>query len=242
MPENVSFPTAKCKPLLLLGVLLLSSLLSVSLAAFRIAYSDSIAYGFLIWNLFLAWAPLCAACALWWLDGRQRRPLLLMAGLLGGWFLFFPNAPYIVTDLIHLGYRYDVPLWYDAMLIFSFAWNGLLLGLISLWIVHRLVEDWFGVWMGWLLAGLTLLASGFGVYLGRFERWNSWDIIADPYGLALNMLDPLLNPMAHPRTLAVTILFAAFLTVAYLTLSVLAGIDWNESAKREDRPRTPAFG
>ena len=85
------------------------------------------------------------------------------------------------------------------------------MGLPSLWIVHGLVAEWVGRWMGWLMVGVTLVASGFGVYLGRFQRWNSWDMVADPQNLLLDMLDRLVNPMAHPQTVAVTILFAAFL-------------------------------
>ena len=169
MPESTPFTVALQKQLPLILVLGLSSLLSVSLVLFRVAYSDTINYTFLVWNLFLAWIPLGCAFALWWLERAPRRPVVAMLLLFGGWFLFFPNAPYIVTDLIHLGYHYNVPIWYDAMLVFSFAWNGIILGLMSLWIVQRLVAGWYGRWMGWALAGFTLVASGFGVYLGRFR-------------------------------------------------------------------------
>lgn len=242
MPETTSISTNLRAQLPLIAVLGLSSLLSVTLVLFRVAYSDTIVYTFLVWNLFLAWVPLGCALALLSLDGMPRRPYLLMAILFGSWFLFFPNAPYIVTDLIHLKSHYGAPIWYDAMLVFSFAWNGLILGLMSLWIVQRLVEGWYGKWMGWLLVAFTVIASGFGVYLGRFERWNSWDIVAEPQSLALDMLDRLLNPLAHPRTLAVTAIFAAFLTVAYLTLSVLVNSNWDEGTNREDRTRTVAIG
>ena len=226
----------------LIAVLGLSSLLSVSLVLFRVAYSDTIFYAFMVWNLFLAWVPLGCAFVLWWLERTPRRPVFAMLLLFGGWFFFFPNAPYIVTDLIHLRHHYNVPIWYDAMLVFSFAWNGIILGLMSLWIVQRLFAGWYGRWMGWMLVGVTLVASGFGVYLGRFERWNSWDIVADPQSLVLDMLDRLLNPMAHPRTLVVTMMFAAFLSVAYLTLTVLVNSNWHEDGASEERPQAPVFG
>ncbi len=226
----------------LIVVLGLSSLLSVLLVLFRVAYSDSIIYAFLVWNLFLAWIPLGCAFLLWWLERTPRRPVFVMAILFAGWFLFFPNAPYIVTDLMHLGYRNNIPIWYDAMLIFSFAWNGIVLGLLSLWIVHGLVAGWVGRWIGWMMVGVTLVASGFGVYLGRFQRWNSWDIVADPQNLFLDMLDRLINPMAHPQTVAVTILFAAFLGIAYLTLAVLVNSNWHDYGQNEEQAETPVFG
>lgn len=232
MPKYALLTATTRKQLSLIAALGLSSLLSIALVLGRMLYSDNILYAFLIWNLFLAWVPLVCALALWRLNDRPRRPVAVMAVLLGAWLLFFPNAPYIVTDLAHLGYRFRVPLWYDTMMVFSFAWNGIFLGLLSLWIVHRLVEGWFGRPAGWTLVAFTVVASGFGVYLGRFERWNSWDILTDPQRLALDVLDPLVNPLAHRGTVAVTLIFAAFLAVAYLMLTVLVNIGREEGALR----------
>lgn len=211
----------------LLAVLALSSLLSVVLVAFRVYYSGAGTYIFLVWNLFLAWVPLISALALWWVSPYGRRVYLLLVIFLTGWFFFFPNSPYLVTDLLHLQPRQNIPLWYDALLIFSFAWNGLLLGLISLWIVQEVIQTLFGRWVGWLLVLMTLAASGFGIYLGRFLRWNSWDLLMDPRGLAADIATRLLNPGSHPLTLAVTLLFSAFLTVAYLTFALLLRTRWS---------------
>jgi uncharacterized membrane protein len=126
-----------------------------------------------------------------------------------------------VSDLMHISPRDNVPLWYDAMMIFSFAWNGLMLGFVSLWIVQQLTARWFGRMASWLLVATTLAATGFGIYLGRFQRWNSWDVLVDPLGMARQVLVYALNPFDHPRTLGVTLLFGAFLTVAYLTVTLL---------------------
>jgi uncharacterized membrane protein len=212
--------------MLLLAALALSSLMSVALVAFRIYYSDSRSYIFLAWNLFLAWVPLLSALALWHFSHYGRRTLLLLGFFLGCWFLFFPNSPYIVTDFLHLTPRQNVPLWYDLVLIFSFAWNGLILGFTSLWIVQGVIDRLFGRWIGWLVVLMTLAASGFGIYMGRFLRWNSWDLLTDPRAVAGDVYIRLLDPFAYPRTLAVTLLFSGFLTIAYLTLTLLLRVRW----------------
>ncbi len=229
---SISFPQRASRSTLgdqaaLLAVLAISSLLSVVLVAFRVYYSGAITYIFLVWNLFLAWVPLISALALWWFSSYGRRVYLLLGLFFVGWFFFFPNSPYLVTDLLHLQPRQNIPLWYDVLLIFSFAWNGLILGLISLWIVHEVIQTLFGRWFGWLLVLMTLAASGFGIYLGRFLRWNSWDLLMDPRGIAADVIVRLLDPWAHPHTLAVTLLFSAFLTVAYLTFALLLRTRWS---------------
>lgn len=206
---------------LLLTVLALSSALSAALSVMRIWYSDAHTYFFLNWNLLLAWAPLAWALVLWRISRRAYASRLLMLLLLAGWLIFFPNAPYIVSDLIHLQARDGVPLWYDAIMIFSFAWNGLILGFLSLWIVQQLVARWLGRGLSWVLVALTLGATGFGIYLGRFERWNSWDILFHPRGLARDVFYYALNPLTNPRLVGVTLLFAGFLLIAYLTLTLL---------------------
>ena len=208
--------------LLLFLVLALSSALSVTLSILRIWYSGSRSYIFLNWNLMLAWIPLALALMLWHLDrkpGYRRRLLMLL--IFCSWFLFFPNSPYIVSDLMHIAPRHNVPVWYDTIMIFSFAWNGLILGFVSLWIVQQLAARWFGSVFGWLFAAVVLTATGFGIYLGRFLRWNSWDVLVDPFGMARQVLAYVLNPLDYPRTIAVTLLFGGFLTVAYLTVILL---------------------
>jgi uncharacterized membrane protein len=84
----------------------------------------------------------------------------------------------------------------------------------------------FGRWISWLVVTFTLAISGFGIYLGRFLRWNSWDILMDPYGLAADIYVRLTKPLAHPQTLAVTILISGFLTIAYLTIVLFSQVRW----------------
>ena len=204
-----------------LFALAVSSAMSVALLAFRIYYSETITFYFLVWNLFLAWIPLLFALAMRQTGQRARHSHMLMVVLFFGWLTFFPNAPYIVTDFLHLSPRASAPLWYDLMVIFSFAWNGLILGFTSLWMVQQQVQRSYGTVAGWLLAVGVLALSGFGIYLGRFLRWNSWDLIASPHALGADILERFLNPLAHPQTLAVTVLYSGFLLVAYVTVVLL---------------------
>lgn len=202
--------------------LVLSSALSVVMFLARAWYTESFVFFFLNWNLFLAWVPFVLASVMATLARRRPRPRLLLVMLLGAWLIFFPNAPYIISDLMHLSPRHDAPLWYDAILLFTYAWNGLLLGFASLWLVQQVITERFSSIIGWLFAMTSLLAAGFGVYLGRFQRWNSWDLFVNPIDLAADIVHGLLNPWAYPRAIVVTLLLASFLAIAYSTVYLFA--------------------
>ena len=172
---------------------------------------------FLGWNLFLAWVPYWLAAVL-----PSAKRAVQKYGLLLLWLLFFPNAPYIITDLIHLRPHPPIPLWYDAALFFSAAWTGLLLGYCSLLRVESVLSRWWGQRYAHAFSYLALLLCGFGVYLGRFLRWNSWDALVHP----LTFLKSTSHSLAHPPTLflslGVTTLFATLLGLGYFTLYTLA--------------------
>jgi uncharacterized membrane protein len=118
----------------LLFILALSCVGGIALLYLRFYLSHSRAYELLIWNLFLATVPLLISTFIMachrWLPGIF---LLMLAGV---WLLFFPNSPYIITDFIHLKARHQIPVWFDALLLFTFAWNGLLMGIISILIYN----------------------------------------------------------------------------------------------------------
>ena len=174
-------------------------------------------YAFLLWNLFLAWIP-------YWLSlflQRKYREAPKKAGFFVAtfvWLLFFPNALYIITDFIHLRPRGITPLWFDLILILSFAWTGLLLGFVSLQTVHEIVARHWNAMTGWLFAFAVLFLSSFGIYIGRFLRWNSWDIVFNPVALLSDMFDRVLNPLIHPRTYGMTLMLFLFFSVAYVTV------------------------
>jgi uncharacterized membrane protein len=198
-----------------------------SLSAFTVAgvvvrwlHTGTLESANLAWNLFLAWIPLVVALAVYDAHRRHVRPAWLLAG--GGlWLLFFPNAPYLVTDLKHLASWSGAPEWFDVVLVSSAAWTGLLLGFVSLFLVQAVARTVLGPVAAWGVVVGSLALGSFGIYLGRFERWNSWDALTRPRDLAGDVFAGLASPLQHPRVIAVTLLFTAFLTLSYLTLYAL---------------------
>jgi uncharacterized membrane protein len=130
---------------------------------------------------------------------------------------FFPNAPYILTDLQYLSrVSPAAPLWYDIILLVWFSWTGMLLGLVSLYLMHDIVHRNFGRWPGWIFVMLVSSSSSAGIYIGRFLRWNSWDIIQNPSEFAMDILGLVIDPSL--RLLAFTTLFTFFFIFVYLVL------------------------
>jgi uncharacterized membrane protein len=195
-----------------LASLVLFSALGAGLVAVRAAYTASPEGIGLVWNLFLAWVPFAFALAVY--DGHRRgtRRAVLVGGAVL-WLLFFPNAPYIVTDFKYLDVWSGAPIWFDVVVLSTFAWAGLVLGFLSLYLMQAVARSVVGAVNAWFGALAVLALSSFGIYLGRFQRWNSWDIFVRPRSLLGGALEDL---VAGPKPLAVTLLFTAFLTTAYL--------------------------
>ncbi len=211
---------ARAKLIALLGI---SCAMSLGMVFVRVDYTDSLRYMWLIWNLFLALIPF-AISSFMLSHPRTVRPGWIFGLALALWLLFFPNAPYVITDFIHLRPS-GVPLWYDLLLIMSFAWNGLLFGLISLSDMQEMIRRKFGSVQAWVFVGATLLLTGFGIYLGRFLRWNSWDLFTNPAALFSDIADRVLNPLEHLPTYTFTFGFAAFLLLAYLVFKQFAEVN-----------------
>lgn len=195
--------------------LALGSAFPLALLVLRARFSGSFGFRFLVWNLFLAWIPLGFALVVE-LGWRRQVPRwwLLVPGT--GWLLFFPNAPYIVTDLIHLAPRDGTPLWYDALILFSMAIAGLAVGFTSLRIIQLVVAASKGPVLGWVVALGVLGLSGFGIYLGRFGRYNSWDLLSRPRTLLYDVSEVATSPFSNAKAIAVSALFSGFLVVTYL--------------------------
>jgi uncharacterized membrane protein len=197
--------------------LVAASLFCVALVLVRLAESGDTKFAGLIWNLFLAWIPFLLAVAVY--DGWRRRrtggQLVAPAAL---WLLFFPNAPYIVTDFVHLERTGDAPYWYDAVTVSAFAWTGLLLGFASLFLMQTVVRQRHGVVSGWIFAGIALALGSLGIYLGRFLRLNSWDAIEHPSVLPRIAHAVARDPFAYQEAIGVTVLFTLALGFAYFLL------------------------
>jgi uncharacterized membrane protein len=200
----------------LLGLVAVS-LFCVALVLIRYAESGDTKFVGLIWNLFLAWIPFVLAVAVY---DRWRRhgaaAVLLALGAL--WLLFFPNAPYIVTDYVHLERTADAPYWYDAVTVSAFAWTGLLLGFASLFLMQTVVRQWRGVASGWIFAVAALALGSIGIYLGRFLRLNSWDALEHPSVLPRILHAVARDPFAYQQAIGVTVLFTLALGLAYFLL------------------------
>lgn len=196
--------------------LLLGSALLVALYAARVVHTGQLTFGFLLWNLTLALAPWALARAAF---GVAARGWLRSAWLLGvGWLLFLPNAPYLVTDFVHLRPRADVPLWYDIALLGTAALTGLLAGGLSLRTMHRWVSLRHGPRAGLALLAASVPATGVGIYLGRFERWNSWDLLVRPFAVLRDVAVLLRDPAENLRAYVVIAIFAALLAISYLAV------------------------
>ncbi|GIV96728.1 MAG: hypothetical protein KatS3mg057_1385 [Herpetosiphonaceae bacterium] len=196
--------------------LVLASLLACGLLAGRIYLTRTHHFIFLIWNLFLAWIPYM--WSMWAAAIDRRYPGAWWRLILPGsiWLIFFPNAPYIITDLIHLQWAPQQTLLYDAGMVAAFAWSGCFLGVASLRAWQNIVERYAGWSAGWIFAILMVGLGGLGVYIGRFLRWNSWDLLLNPGVLLADVLER----AAHIRAAGMTAIFAALLLVCYLMFTL----------------------
>jgi uncharacterized membrane protein len=188
-----------------------------ALLAFRFIRSGSFALGFLAWNLFLAAVPAVAA----WFFARamgKGASTVEKVGWFVIWIVFLPNAPYIITDFVHLTTHPGIPFWYDTALLVSCAGTGLLLGYTSIADVQFVIARRYSAFVGWMLVVAAVLLSGFGIYLGRFLRWNSWDTLTSPRLLFLEIANQLMNPLSHPQTIGVTAVYGVGLFLGYVAL------------------------
>jgi uncharacterized membrane protein len=215
---------------LVLFSLALASALCIGALLARWAYGEAGAYDFLPWNLFLAWVPVVAAVAVY--DGQRRgTSLIRLLPIAVVWLLFLPNAPYLLTDFVHLGSRDDAPLWFDIVLFGSFAWTGMLLGFLSIFVMQVVVRGFGPVW-SWVLVGASLAASSFGIYLGRSLGWNSWDFLVRPGALLEDIWARIADPLAYPRGVGMTLALTAVLWTGYLTLYAFAQLGATERSQR----------
>ena len=208
----------------IVGLLLAASLVCAGLVGARMVYSESSHYWFLTWNLLLAWVPLVFA-GLAYLSHSGRRAGLPFFTVLAAvaWLLFFPNAPYILTDFLHLGSMGDtVPGWYDVLMLFWFAWAGLMLGVVSLHLMHEIVRQAGGRSVGWAFVVTAAALGSFGIYLGRFLRWNSWDLLRRPRPLAAELYGTVTDPSTQPQLVGFTALFALLFLFVYVAVYIFA--------------------
>ncbi len=225
-------------PWLLLGTLILASAFAVAMLAARVLYSGRGWHLYLVWNLILAWLPLLFAVAFHIADEPlpQLRALRFACGC--GWLLFLPNAPYLVTDFVHLAAQPPVPLWFDILLLMTFAWTGVMLGFVSLRLMQARVASRWGERAGQGFVVVALALASFGIYLGRFQRFNSWSVLNRPLEVFGDMAHRIFVPWEHPRTWGFTACCFGFLLLAYGSWSgALCQSLWAKWETRTNEPK-----
>ena len=186
----------------------------------RILYSGSWLFVFMVWNLFLAYIPLVIINYLVKNNITQKWKQII---LFSCWLLFFPNALYIVTDLVHLEIDTNVPKWFDAILLFSSSMVSLIMAFISLYNAELFIKRYYSKNATTVSVLVLLFMGSFGVYLGRFLRWNSWDIIHHPFRLLACIAERFIFPFEHGRTWGVTVLLTALFYLLYMSIKKLPG-------------------
>jgi len=197
----------------LLATTALTSVLGITDPAAPLYYPTR----FLIWNLLLAWIPLFFAAGF---AVVHRRVWLLPLGL--GWLAFLPNSPYLVTDLVHLSE--GVELWRHVLQYGFAAWTGIMLGVVSMRLIHARVEREYGAVSGWAAVVVSIALCSIGVVVGRFQRWNSWDLMTQPHAVVTTTFKWVRSPFVYVQSTGVALAVAAFFGLAYLTVWSLGGL------------------
>ncbi len=213
----------------------------------RVAISGTTFYRYLVWNLLLAFVPyviaalgvrLLSASGGW--KGRSRAVVAAATAAL--WLVFYPNAPYIFTDFIHVinkTYLRAKPsdwlglnalLWYDLLMNAAFAFIGHFIGLVSMWLVHNSLEVLWGPRAARALVALAILFAGFGIYLGRFSRLNSWDLLYDPR----TVVNEVAEASADPKAILFSAAFSLFIFLTYAALVVFKRMAMPQIRGRKD--------
>lgn len=202
-------------------VVMLSCLFSVGMVGLRVAYTGQTLFLFLVWNLFLAYIPYVLSSFFFkrvgWIESNAKFFFVSI-----GWLLFIPNSFYIITDLVHLEYRYVVPFWYDLMLILSFVWNGILLGILSVRQMEKIIAAKWQIKTEIYFIYPVMFLNALGVYIGRYLRFNSWDVLTNPFQLAGDIIYLFIHPVQARFDWSMILCYSFFMTLVYITMKKLS--------------------
>lgn len=205
-----------------LSMLIVSMTLSMVLLMIRMKLNQSFFFLFLVWNLFLAVIPYIITM---YLSSKEKQSKISLVIWFCAWILFLPNAPYILTDMLHLQGLDRYLIWLDVLVVMSFAFNGLILFFLSMLDMELILKPFIQAKKRFYLMIFILFLTGFGIYLGRFLRYNSWEIIQNPFALSFDIADIILHPTLHLQAWAFTLTFGAFLSVGYWMFKAFSGIN-----------------
>lgn len=185
----------------------------ILLLIIRFIWTETLFLGFMLWNLFLACIPLLISSLITYFKFLQKP--ILFSLLVPIWILFLPNAPYMITDIIHIQKSSDVTMWLDLLIIFSFAMYGLALAYTSVLQIKEILKRYFSKHTLKFLIFCIWFLCGFGIYLGRVLRWNSWDVLNNPLDLLGDIGKRVLFPIEHLSSWLFAIGFGTFLTLFF---------------------------
>jgi uncharacterized membrane protein len=208
----------------LLATLCASSAVSVLLLVIRMIVAGNAKFSFMIWNLLLAWLPVVFALGFRINMAKHRLQSWQNLALLGLWLGFLPNSFYLMSDLIHLQSSGEAAVLYDVAMMMSFIINGLILGYISVYLVHVQLLKKLSSKMMLVFLSAVFLACGFAIYLGRYLRWNTWDIVLNPFGILFDLSERVVNPVLHIQTYVTTLTFFVLLSSTYAVIYQLVRV------------------
>lgn len=195
-----------------------ASLSSVALYLASVVANNSWEYSWLIWNLALAWIPFGLAGAIVQVLRKKRWSSWQAIVLTVAWLLFLPNSFYIITDYIHLFGEQRPEFMLDLAMFSSFAVNGVILGYASLYLLHQQVRQRINNHLGLWLVGAALLVSSYGIYMGRFLRWNSWDVLVNAPMVLVDVSNSIIYASSYDHILSTVFGFFVLLISTYIAL------------------------
>ena len=189
--------------------------LAIFLNLLRIILFKDTHFLYILWNIFLAFIPFFISSFLLSRTSKDTilRPLFVAGFIV--WFIFLPNAPYVITDFIHLGRIHSVPVMYDAFLLFASAWVSLFFGLTSLVQMKKMLTLKFPQKITDIIILITILFTSFGVYLGRYLRFNSWDLFISHNSIITSVWKIFAQSNNYANVYGYTALFFVFIYTAY---------------------------
>lgn len=219
-------------------------IVSILYTIFLLKYGDK-SRTFMIWNIFLAWIPFVFSIYIYKISimekGNSYKFIVIVLGFI--WLFFYPNTNYILTDLMHFSsHKFYIPnskhsqyigeskmlfndnfdIWIDFFIMILGAWLGYILGFLSLYLNMEIIKIKFNKFVSWTFVIIVNILSGFAIYLGRFIRINSWDII-NP-----NVIIKIINENINEKSLKFTILFGSLSMILYIALYLLMDIKKNK--------------
>ena len=217
--------------------LVLASAICVSMVFMRQLYVGYASYAFLVWNLTLAWIPLVFSVTAYCFHMQGKPKPFMFAVCAIAWFVFFPNAPYMVTDFVHISPIHIAPEWLDLITVISCAWTGLCLGFLSLYLMQEIARARLGRAASWLFVLVMLGLGSVGVFCGRFLRWNSWDVVKHPFWMLRTAHS--VHRFAQPGDKLFLLTLFMFLLLSYCVLYGLTHLYERDPGEHSHAPAAP---